>query len=180
MIPIYEQGGGHGIGHNLNSFLSRFDAIIAQHQETGRAKAFAFIFYDFADNQTRKILKDEGVFATLDRRTGNDLSIFYLHTGTRHAVERFNEVFLQRLEIAETAKPPCVAFFKLAKGELSDISVVVLEDNLIHAFNELDDAIEQYLKNSIARPRYIRWLKGTTKFLGVEAFKEAIKYTLFS
>ncbi len=180
MIPIYEQGGGHGIGYSLVSFLSRFDTIIADHHKSGRAKAFAFIFYDFNDDKTRAILKDEGVFATLDRRSGNDLSIFYLHTGTRHAVERFNESFLKRLAITGTAEPPCVVFFKLTKDELSDIAVVILEENLIHAFNELDDVIEQYLKATITPSRYIRWLKSATKFMSVEAVKEAIRYGVFS
>ena len=36
-----------------------------------RAKAFAFIFYDFTDSDLQKILKDQGVFARLDRLAGN-------------------------------------------------------------------------------------------------------------
>jgi len=65
MIPIYEQGSGNGIGHGLSSFFRRFDEICAQHLAEGRAKSFAFIFYDFTDQALRKILKNQGVFAQL-------------------------------------------------------------------------------------------------------------------
>jgi len=51
MIPIYEQGSGNGIGHGLDSFLNRFDCICSGHRKEGRAKAFAFIFYDFTDKR---------------------------------------------------------------------------------------------------------------------------------
>ena len=127
----------------------------------------------------RKILKDQRVFVQLDRLSGKDLSIFYLHTGTAHAAERFNSIFLQRLNISETADPPCVVFFKLSKGELTDISVAALDStDLIHGFKELYDVIEQYLKQSNAKPNYIRWIKSTAKVVGIEVAKEAFKYVI--
>jgi hypothetical protein len=143
----------------------------------GRARAFAFIFYDFTNQEMRKILKDQGVFAELDRLSGRELSIFYLHAGTAHAAERFNSVFLQHLNISQAVDLPCVVFFKLSKDQLTDISVATLDStDLIHGFKELYDVIEQYLKQSNAKPRYIRWIKSTAKFVAIEAAKEAFKY----
>jgi hypothetical protein len=98
-------------------------------------------------------------------------------TGTAHAAERFNSVFLQRLNISQTADPPCVVFFKLSKDKLTDISIAALDStDLIHGFKELYDVIEQYLKQSNAKPKYIRWIKGAAKFVAIEAAKEAFKY----
>lgn len=177
MIPIYEQSSGRGIGLSLESFINRFDQICTQHLAEGRAKAFAFIFYDFTNQEIRKILKDQGVFAQLDRLSGKDLSIFFLHTGTAHAIERFNSVFLQRLDISQAVNPPCVVFFKLSKEKLTDISIAALDSaDLIHGFKELYDVIEQYLKQSNATPKYVRWIKGAAKFVAIETVKEAFKY----
>lgn len=179
MIPIYEQGGGRGIGHGLNSFLTRFDVIVAEHQKTGRAKAFAFIFYDFLNDGMKTILRDEGVFASLDRLSGSDLSIFYLHSGTRHAVETFNSTFLKRLQIAGEAAPPCVVFFRLSGDQLTDARIAQLDSaDLIHGFTELYEVVQKYVEGANVTPRYIRWGKSAAKFIGIEAAKEAIKYGL--
>jgi hypothetical protein len=94
MIPIYEQGTGNGIGHSLDTFIQRFDSICTEHERSGRAKSFAFIFYDFNDSDLRRVLKNEGVFAQLDRLAGALLSIFYLHSGTRRSIGLFNAHFL--------------------------------------------------------------------------------------
>jgi hypothetical protein len=177
MIPIYEQGGGRGHGHSLDTFIDRFDQICKEHAETRRTKAFAFIFYDFQNQAMRRILKDEGVFAQLDRLSGKELSIFYLHSGTAHAVKQFNEAFTKQLELTEEVSPPCVVFFRLRKDKLTDVSVAELDSrDLIHSFKELYDVIEQYLKKSKATPKYVRWVKSAGKFVAVEAVKEAIKY----
>jgi hypothetical protein len=180
MIPIYEQGGGNGIGHGLQSFLGRFDEICAEHLANGRAKSFAFIFYDFTDQATRKILKDQGVFAQLDRLSGNELSVFYLHAGTKAAVEAFNAHFFSTLGIEGQAALPCVVFFRVQNGAVEDVEIALLESaDLIHGFHELYGAIQHYLS---ARPagstepsRAIRWLKGGAKFLSVEVFRAALK-----
>jgi hypothetical protein len=99
MIPIFEQGRGHGIGHGLESFLERFDEICGEHLEEDRAKSFALILYNFNDWEFRSLLKDQGVFAQVDRLAGRRLSVFYLHGGTQSAVDAFNLHFLKKLEI---------------------------------------------------------------------------------
>lgn len=180
MIPIYEQGGGKGIGHGLPSFLQRFGEICAEHLDKGRAKSFAFIFYDFSDQTIRKILKDQGVFVQLDRLSGKDLSVFYLHTGKWASVEAFNAHFFSVLGIEGHATLPCVVFFRVRKGTIEDIEIAQLEStDLIHGFHELYGAIQQYLSAMPAASpepsRAIRWLKGGAKFLSVELFRAALK-----
>src|SRR4051794_23909088 len=103
MIPIFEQGDGKGIGHGLDSFLVRFDAICREQLANDRAKAFAFIFYDF-ESDLRKLLKDQGVFAQLDRLAGGNLSVFYLHSGRRGTTDQFNATFLSKLGIAPSSQ----------------------------------------------------------------------------
>lgn len=179
MFPIQEQGHRRGIGHGLDSFLKRFDAICQEHLKEQRAKAFAFIFYDFADNDLRRILKDQRVFAELDRLSGTKLSIFYLNTGKKEAVNRFNNVFLSRLGVIEKATPPCVAFFKVTKDGVGDVAIAQLDNaDLVHGFKELYSAIEQYIEtgldNTATGSRALTWLKRGGILIGIVAFKEAL------
>ena len=179
MIPIYEQGSGNGIGHGLGSFLARFDSICAEHLAAGRARAFAFLFYDFTDHATRLILKNQGVFAKLDRLSGKELSLFYLHAGTRHAIEAFNMHFLAALGVKDQATLPCVVFFRVHNTQIEDVEVAQLESaDLIHGFNELYQVIEAYLgrqpKPSVGS-KALTWFKGGAKFIGVEAFRAILK-----
>jgi hypothetical protein len=178
MIPIYEQGSGKGIGHSLESFQTRFDQICAAHLEDGRAKAFAFIFYDFTDQDMRRILKDEGVFVQLDRLSGRDLSLFYLHAGSKDAIERFNENFMSVLGVDDWATLPCVVFFRVYDSQLSDVQVAQLESpDLIHGFRELYDAVDNYVKEAPrTRPRATAssWITSGAKFISLEAFRAAI------
>jgi hypothetical protein len=180
MIPIYEQGSGNGIGHGLQSFLRRFDEICTQHLSQSRATSFAFIFYDFTDEPLRRILKNQGVFAQLDRLSGSRLSVFYLHAGTRHSVEAFNTHFFRALGIEGQAMLPCVVFFRVHDGGVEDVEIAQLESaDLVHGLSELYGAIENYLSSQPAVPaqpsRALRWLKGSGKFLSVEAFRAALK-----
>jgi hypothetical protein len=62
MIPIYEQGKGNGIGLSTSSFSERFEKLCAEHLQTKRAKAFAFIFYDFEDVDLRRVCKARPAF----------------------------------------------------------------------------------------------------------------------
>jgi hypothetical protein len=179
MIPIYEQGSGNGIGHRLDSFLNRFDRICSEHREEGRAQAFAFIFYDFTDKAIRHILKNQGVFAQLDRLSGKELSVFYLHTGTRHAIETFNINFLAALGVEDQASLPCVVFFRYENDLIRDVEIAQLESaDLIHGFKELYQAISAYIQRqpkSSIHSKAIVWLKKSTKFIGIEAFKVVLK-----
>jgi len=123
LVPIYEQGDGRGIGHGLESFLARFEGICRDHQETDGTKSFAFIFYDFRDDRIKAILRDRGVFARLDRLSGETLSIFYLHASSEKGVERFNEAFQEQLRLEDRVYLPCVVFFKLSDDGFTDMAV---------------------------------------------------------
>jgi hypothetical protein len=183
MIPIYEQGDGRGIGYNLDSFVARFESICQQHIDENRAKAFAFIFYDFTNRALRKILKDQGAFAKLDRLSGNNLSIFYLHTGTQHAVERFNNEFLSRLQLKDQATPPCVVFFKQNGQNFHDFSTAQLDNtNLLHGFQELYSIVEQYPTESSDKvgigSKALTWCRSGIKFVSLETLRAALKAAL--
>lgn len=180
MIPIYEQGTRNGIGHGHLSFLQRFDEICAKHLSQGRAKSFAFIFYDFTDQAIRKILKDQNVFTKIDRLASTELSVFYLHAGTKTTVEEFNAHFFSVLGIEDQATLPCVVFFRVCDGAIKDVEVAQLEStNLIHGFSDLYGSIQQYLSANTAASaepsRATRWLNGGANFLSVELFRAALK-----
>jgi len=180
MTPIFEQGKGRGIGHDLASFSDRFTELCQEHVRNGRAKAFAFIFYDFNDEELRKILKDNGVFAQLDRLSGSNLTVFYLHSGSRKTVERFNAKFLSRLDVEEDVRLPAVVFFRVKEDHVEDVAVAQLESSdLVHGFHELYAVIERYIRQDLlpqgTTPRYIRWMKSSSKFIGLEMLRAALK-----
>jgi hypothetical protein len=182
VIPIYEQGSGRGIGHNVDSFLGRFEKICQEHKSEKRAKSFALIFYDFSDASIRAILKDQGVFAKLDRLSGHDISIFYLHAKHRGTVDRFNAELMAKLGL-ENVTLPCVVFFKLDKGGFSDVAVAELDStDLIHAFPALNEVFVRYLadNNQPIRPtpKSIRWVTGAAKFISLEVVRGAIRSAL--
>jgi hypothetical protein len=185
MIPIFEQGRGKGIGHGLESFLKRFDSICAEHLASKRALAFAFIFYDFHDDALRKILKDQGVFAKLDRLSGEKISIFYLHAGSKNAVAAFNEHFYRTLVAEGTATLPCVVFFRIDSGSIRDIETTQLESSdLIHGFTELYDIVEAYLSRQTKRlaqtEKASSMARKGAQFLSVEIVRAGLRELLQS
>lgn len=177
MYPVQEQRHRHGVGLGFEEFSKRFDDICQQHLAQGKARAFAFIFYDFEDRAIRGILKDEGVFAELDRLSGDRMTIFYLNASTRHGVKSFNEQFLSALGVVEPVSLPCVVFFKVKDEEIREVDVAILDHaNLIHGFRELYGAIEHYLGNQTldgaSESRAIRWLKKGGIFVALNALRE--------
>ncbi len=179
MTPIYEQGSGNGIGHNLQSFLDRFNLICSDHVTNKRAKAFAFIFYDFTNHAVKRVLRNQGVFTKLDRLSGKELSVFYLHTGSERAVETFNRQFLCALGVNDQATPPCVVFFRLDNEQIEDVEIVQLESaDLIHGFSELYGVLASYIKRqptSEGESTALKWIKVSGKFIGIETFKLLLK-----
>ena len=146
MVPIFEQGHGQGIGYMFDSFLKRFIDICEEHLENGRAKAFAFLLYDFKNQHIKDILKNQGGFAQLDRLSGNDLSVFYLHSDNRQLVKAFNEIFLGAFEIKNEYQLPFVLFFTVADREVTNIEIVELEQtDLMFSFKELYDITNNYI-----------------------------------
>jgi hypothetical protein len=178
MIPIFEQGGGRGIGMQVEDFQRRFEDLCRQLVRDGRARAFAFIFYDFTAQALRKILKDQGVFAQLDRLAGRELSIFYLHARTDRAIEAFNKTFLERLGVAEDCSLPCVVFFRVSSDQITDISVVQLNSSSdIHGFHELHSVLDTFLKGESYKRTSpaITWTKGKIDKIGTDLFVSLLK-----
>lgn len=185
MIPIFEQGSGKGIGHTFETFIQSFDLICAKHNKQGKGRSFAFIFYDFKNHELRELLKDQGVFAQLDRLSGSQLSLFYLHGGSPKVVARFNQHFLASLGINGQAKLPCVVFFRVKNDQIEGVEIVQLDSaDLIHGFKELYDIIEQYLATDTILSKQdsqaLVWLKGSVKFISIEIFRAALKKTFES
>ncbi|WP_156481402.1 hypothetical protein [Microbulbifer thermotolerans] len=181
VISIFEQGSGKGIGHSADSFLERFHEISVDHIKSGRAKALAFVFYDFHDREFKQILKDHGVFSQLDRLSGNDLSVFYLHSGSDRLLKMFNETLMDALGVNEKAHTPCVVFCRTSSDGFTDISVARLDSaDLIHGFHELYGVISAYISGDKAQPepKYISWVKGSFKFVSLESIKALIRELL--
>ncbi|MBO0593926.1 hypothetical protein I2486_21185 [Cellulophaga sp. E16_2] len=180
MFPIQEQGNQIGIGHGYDSFLKKFIEICENHLKNGRAKSFAFILYDFHDEQVRDILKNQGGFAQLDRLSGSELSIFYIHSDNKKLIKSFNKIFIGAFEIENTANLPCVLFFKMYDGDVEDLQIIELEQtDKMFAFGELYSTIKSYLDNSkeIPTPKKNKLIEffGTVKKVTV---KELIKWVI--
>ncbi|HRH16976.1 MAG TPA: hypothetical protein PLS22_05935 [Aquabacterium sp.] len=180
MFPIFEQGEGRGIGHIFDGFIERFDEICQKHLADGRARSFAFILYDFRDMAFRTLLKEHDVFTKLDRLSGRNLSVFYLHSADRRTAGRFNTEFLEKLELQSGVELPCVVFFNHTEQGIKDVQVAELNSrNPVHAFQELYTAIDNYIKNpEIKIPSDFKALKivvSSAKFIAKEAFRAALK-----
>lgn len=184
MIPIYEQGDGRGIGHSLESFLERVDEICKEHANQGRARAFAIIFRDARDEDLKRILKDQGAFARLDRLSGDRLSVFFIHTASNKAVKKFNKMISAHMGLVNP-QLPAIAFFRTAVGEnasagLTDVEVISLDNaNLIHGLHELYTHIERYIKD-MDTPKNVniglqRKALGAGRFVSLEALRAAIR-----
>jgi hypothetical protein len=184
MIPIFEQGQGNGIGHSFDTFLRRFIEICEEHLENGRAKSFAFILYDFQDDSTKNVLRNQGGFARLDRLSGRDLSVFYIHSDNKRLIRAFNDIFLGAFEIENNSQLPFVLFFNVCDREVTDIEIVELEhSNILFAFEELYKIIENYIERmknnsvNIIKPstnKITEFLKSVKKI----ALDRFIKYLL--
>ncbi len=183
MIPIFEQGDGKGIGLTLDAFIERLEELCELHLSEGRAKAFAFVFYNVKDRSLRQILRDRGVFAQMDRLCGRGLSLFYLHSGGERTIKRFNHEFLSRLGLESGISLPCVVFFRMDQGSCTDISVAQLDSaDLVHGFHELYGIVEKYPidgPNALVRGcQALKWLRSGAKFVSVEAVRAALQQLL--
>lgn len=183
MIPIYEQGNGKGVGLMLDGFLQRVEAICAEHVKDGRARAFAIILRNANDRDLKRVLKDQGAYAKLDRLSGDKLSVFFVHTSSDEALTRFNQIIGSRIGV-EDLRLPAIAFFKAGIDEdgaaiLTDVEVVALDNvDIIHGLHELFRHIERYIegmpsgspKSSVGGK-----VVAAGKFVSLEAFRAALR-----
>lgn len=159
--------------------MKRFEKIAISHIEDGQAKSLAFIFYYYNDSEFKKLLKNQGIFAQLDRLSERKLSVFYLHSGSdKITKKRFNSVLMNALGVKETARTPRVAFCKMTSEGFSNISVTNLDNpDLVHGFHELYGIIQNYINNTEekSQPKCIDWLKGSLRFVSLDAIKKLVR-----
>jgi len=145
MNPIYETGKGHGIGHSLDSFKSRFVDICEEHLKDRKAKSFAFIFYKPENQEIIEILHNPGALMQLDRISGKTLSVFYFQGFNQALQESFNDVFLKAFKINNCHNLPFILFFNVVDSEVTNIEVIELQQqDRMFAFDELRREIEKY------------------------------------
>jgi hypothetical protein len=125
------------------------------------------------------------VFTELDRASGNEVDMFYLRTGGKKAIKEFNTRFLTKFGIEDESSLPCVAFFKIERGNVTDVNIAVLKTpSTMLGASELKDLIESYIADGKKSEKWT-WLSrlGTVgEKLGVPAFvalvTEAFKHFL--
>jgi hypothetical protein len=140
MYPIQYQDGNHGIGMGYDEFKEKFHSICEQHMEKGRAKAFAFVFYNAMNSPIRTALEEEGGFNALNKASGKDITIFYLHADAiKGWGDEFNSRFMVALGVANQIEPPCIVFFRVHCGTIEDVSSHGIDDRT----NEAHMVVEQ-------------------------------------
>lgn len=124
MYPIQLQKGPRGIGMNYEEFVQTFTNICNEHLKEGRARAFAFIFYDMCGGAVQRALTRIESFNALHVQSGSQMTIFYLHDqAVKSHWRNFNNEFLNALGVIDQALPPCVVFFSVYGEEIEDVSI---------------------------------------------------------
>lgn len=176
MAPILLQDGEHGIGLGYEEFRNRFQEICEQHLNEKRAKAFAFVFCDFADRVTASVLHGERGFNALNDLSGNEMTVFYLHLQAHEiAAKSFNAHFLHVLGLREQVPPPCVVCFRVCDRAVEDVafhpidertgdSVLVLEQIKRHLKSYLKEMGKQGDLSALPRPASLLSVARLLKF----------------
>lgn len=89
MVPIITDGKK---GFNTESLKRYILETCKNHKIERRALAFAFIIYDFEGHTIPKILKDETYWSSLDKISGQHLTIFYLNSKDSYYKRRQKEI----------------------------------------------------------------------------------------
>jgi len=151
MHPIQMQAGDRGIGMGYEEFVKRFEAICQEHLRDGRAKAFAFVFYDMTNGVVRKALREADGFRLLHDKTGRDITLFYLHDLALDAHWRkFNKTFMETLGVDDQAEPPCMVFFRVHKDNIEDVSIYRIDEKTADPVLIVAE-LEQYVGDAIKR-----------------------------
>lgn len=151
MHPIQMQEGPRGIGMGYSEFVARFEAICNDHLRRGRAKAFAFVFYDMTHGVVRRALREAHGFRVLHEKTAKDITLFYLHDLAVEAHWRhFNSAFMEALGVKGQAVPPCMVFFRVDGERIEDVSIYSIDDKTEDPVLVAAE-LEQYVDDFIAR-----------------------------
>lgn len=128
MYPVQMQAGERGIGMGYDQFVETFQAVCNEHLQDGRARAFAFVFYDMGHGVVRDALRQADGFHRLHEKTGQDVTLFYLHDQAVDAHWRsFNLAFMAALGITGQAVTPCMVFFRISGENIEDVSIYAID-----------------------------------------------------
>lgn len=128
MYPIHMQDGARGVGMGYHDFLETFHFVCREHIREGRARAFAFIFYDMGHGILSEALMQQG-FLRLHDRTSTDITLFYLHSEALGLYGKdFNAKFMEILGIRNHARIPCMVFFRVIENSIQDVSIYHIDE----------------------------------------------------
>lgn len=134
-----------------DQFVTEFASICHEHLREGRARAFAFIFYNMGNGTVRRALHDGGGFRLLHRKTGKDITLFYLHDfAVDEHLQGFNKEFMAALNVEGQAVPPCMVFFRVHKDEIEDVSIYRIDEQTQDPILVVAE-LEQYVDDAIAK-----------------------------
>jgi hypothetical protein len=123
MNPVWEQGKDKDIGYEFDHLIARFIEICREHRSTGRAKSFAFIFYDLRDETFSKVINDGATFTRLDRLSGENLTVFYLDRHSLSTIDSFNETFGLLFDVPGDTRLPYILFFSFDNDDVDHIRI---------------------------------------------------------
>lgn len=151
MHPIQMQEGPRGIGMGYGHFIDEFAMICQEHLREGRARAFAFVFYDMTNGVVRRALSEAHGFRILHEKTGRDITLFYLHDRAVEAHWRsFNKEFMAALGIQDQAEAPCMVFFRVHGEHIEDVSIYRIDEQTQDPVLVAAE-LEQYVDDAINR-----------------------------
>ena len=182
MIPIFEQGKGNGIGHSFDSFLRRFSDICEKSKSENIRKTFAFILYNFNDENLKQILKDDGVFTKLDRLTGSYLDVFYLNSNDSEIFDNFNNIIIHSFDFYEELKLPALIFFDFFNRDIENVEIIEIEmENKYTGFQEISEILRKHIqnenkiyKNKVTKKNGLKILSSFTKEIAMTVIAEKI------
>lgn len=170
MIPVFIHDVQGTRGLAFRDFESRVVQICEEHQQSGRACAFAFLLHDARSPELGKVLADPAYWASLDAISGNALTVFSIFNGALrrdegfppedHAthlaqVRRSTEHVLDAY-FGEVARHfPSLLFFQVREGAVTGSRLVVLRARGVEAaYEEVAEVLTlaaDSLRDSIGR-----------------------------
>lgn len=94
MVPIVLTQDGNFDEEGFRNYLLD---ICRVHKEQGRALAFAFLVYDFEDYTIQQIIENKKYWTTLDKISGNYLSVLYINSQDSYYTRRQREIYEEEI-----------------------------------------------------------------------------------
>ena len=130
-------------------FVETFESVCRKHRQEGKARAFAFVFYDMTHGVVREALRQAHGFQRLHEKTGNDVTLFYLHDYAVDAHWRqFNLEFMAALGVENQAKTPCMVFFRVENEDIEDVSIYAIDEKSTDPVLTVAE-LEQYVDDAV-------------------------------